>query len=163
MKTTSVFRWSLFVFFTSLFALGLLLSTGCKKDNNNNSSAQMYTTTGDASGTQENPAVTTSGTGTMNGTYDAATNAWQYNISWTSLSGVASAVELHGPADAGANGSLVVALTITTSGASGSASGTITLTEQQEADLLAGKYYYNILTASNVTGEIRGQIHATAQ
>jgi hypothetical protein len=45
----------------------------------------------------------------------------------------------------------------------GSATGTINLTDAQEADLLAGKWYTNIHTATNGAGEIRGQITAVHQ
>jgi CHRD domain len=36
--------------------------------------------------------------------------------------------------------------------------GTATLTENQAADLLAGKWYANIHTAANPGGELRGQM-----
>ena len=155
--------------FFSLLSAGLLVSfvllTSCDKnyDNNNNGNAQTYTTSGNASGSQTNPPTGSSGSGTLSGTYNANTNYWQYAINWSTLTSTATAVELHGPASAGVNGALVSALTITTPGVTGTASGNITLTEQQEADLLAGKCYYTILTATNITGEIRGQITATQQ
>ena len=36
--------------------------------------------------------------------------------------------------------------------------GEATLTDAQAADLQAGKYYFNIHTAANKGGEIRGQV-----
>lgn len=164
MKTISVYRKTL----SALLAIGFLscvmLFASCDKDKNDtNNPAQMYTTTGNASGSQENPPVTTTGSGTLTGTYNTSTNVWQYNINWSSLTSDATAVELHGPADAGISGTLIMALSITTSGVTGNASGNITLTEQQETDLLAGRYYYTVLTATNLTGEIRGQITTTVQ
>ena len=36
--------------------------------------------------------------------------------------------------------------------------GTATLTDQQAADLMAGRWYANVHTAQNPTGEIRGQM-----
>jgi hypothetical protein len=36
--------------------------------------------------------------------------------------------------------------------------GTATLTADQVKDLLAGKWYFNVHTAQNPGGEIRGQI-----
>lgn len=142
----------------------LIFLMACSKDNgyNNDGNAEMYSTSGNASGDQENPPTGSSGSGTLTGTYNATTNVWQYNISWTSLSSTASAVEIHGPASVGVNGAFMFALTITTPGISGSATGSVTLNAQQEADLLAGKCYYTILSATHVTGEIRGQITATA-
>jgi hypothetical protein len=44
---------------------------------------------------------------------------------------------------------------------SGSASGTMTLTEAQEDQLLAGDWYYGYSTVANVDGEVRGQITTT--
>ncbi|OIQ70334.1 CHRD domain protein [mine drainage metagenome] len=38
------------------------------------------------------------------------------------------------------------------------AEGSATLTDAQAADLMAGKYYINVHTAANPTGEIRGQV-----
>jgi hypothetical protein len=43
----------------------------------------------------------------------------------------------------------------------GTYSGTMTLTEAQEDQLLAGDWYYGYNTATNATGEIRGQISTT--
>ena len=37
-------------------------------------------------------------------------------------------------------------------------SGTATLTDAQAADLEAGKFYFNIHTAANPGGEVRGQV-----
>ncbi|HKB44026.1 MAG TPA: CHRD domain-containing protein, partial [Chitinophagaceae bacterium] len=164
MKTIRDYRKTFFALLaTGIMASALLIA--CNKDNNNNNNnVQMYNTTGNASGSQVKPSsVTTSGTGTLSGTYNASTNVWQYNITWSTLSGTATAAELHGPADTTVAANLISALTITTPGVSGSASGNVTLTEQQEADLLAGKYYYTILTAAHVAGKIRGQITATPQ
>ena len=38
------------------------------------------------------------------------------------------------------------------------AEGSATLTDEQAADLTAGKYYVNVHTAANPGGEIRGQV-----
>src|SRR5258706_7764614 len=89
--------------FFTLFAAGIMtvpvLLSSCNKDyNGTNSSSQMYTTTGSASGAQENPPVTSSGTGTLTGTYNSQTNSWQYNITWSAISDVTTAFELHVPA-----------------------------------------------------------------
>jgi len=164
MKTIENFGNTFKAMIAAIVFISSVMLTACEKDKNDtNNNTQTYTTTGNASGAQENPAVTTTATGTLSGTYNASTNIWNYTINWSGLSNTATAVQLSGPATAGVNGNLVTALTITTPGATGTASGNVTLTEQQESDLLAGKYYYNILTATNVTGEVRGQIMATLQ
>lgn len=146
--------------FYALLFLSVLLFA-CKKENNNNT-AQTYSTSGNANGNQETPANNSSGSGTLTGTYNSATNVWQYNISWSSLSSAASAVQMRGPASVGVSGALMFTLTITAPGINGSASGNVVLTDQQEADLLANKCYYTILSSTYLSGEIRGQITATA-
>jgi hypothetical protein len=52
-------------------------------------------------------------------------------------------------------------LSITTPGVSGSATGSVTLTDAQETILLANNMYYTISSATYTGGEIRGQITAT--
>lgn len=140
----------------------LFMFSACDKDTfENNNQDPTYSTTGNANGSQQTPPVTTSATGNMTGAYNARTNVWEYTINWSGLSGAATAVQINGPAAIGASGSLQVALTITTAGVNGSAEGTVTLTEEQQAYLLAGQLYYTILSTAHVGGEIRGQITAT--
>ena len=153
--------------FLSVLSVGLLVGSiilsSCDKDEDDNNNNQMYTVSGNASGSQVSPPTSSTATGSLTGTYNANTNVMQYTITWTTLTAIASGVELRGPASTGANGVLVSALTITTPGITGTASGSVTLNESQESDLLAGKYYYTILTATNTSGEIRGQVTATVQ
>jgi hypothetical protein len=87
----------------------------------------------------------------------------QYNVTWTGLTGPATLGHFHGPALAGANASPVITFTLTNNGNAGYAAATVTLTDAQEADLLAGKWYANIHTQMNGAGEIRGQVTATLQ
>jgi hypothetical protein len=53
-------------------------------------------------------------------------------------------------------------LAITTPGVNGSASGSITLTDAQETALLANNTYYTVSSITYPSGEIRGQVTATA-
>jgi hypothetical protein len=101
------------------------------------------------------PPTDTSGTGTLHGTYDTDTNVLTWDISYMELSGDAAAAHFHGPAAPGENAPPVVPI----DGALVSPiTGTATLTDEQEADLLAGKWYFNIHTAKYPDGEIRGQV-----
>src|SRR5262249_6132137 len=105
--------------------------------------------------------VTTNGTGTITGTYDKNTNVLNYTITWTGLSGPPVAAHFHGPADRNTAAAVLVPITLpTNAAAAGTLTGTATLTDQQETDMLAGLWYYNLHTTANPNGEIRGQVTA---
>jgi hypothetical protein len=116
-------------------------------------SAEKYKVTLD--GKSEVPANTSAGTGTADVNYDAATKKLTWTLTYSGLTGPATAAHFHGPAEAGKNAGVKVPITNATSSPS---EGSATLTDEQAADLLAGKYYINVHTAANPGGEIRGQI-----
>jgi hypothetical protein len=151
--------------FLSLFSFVLVMSfiTGCDKDDNNTPTADMYNISATMNAAQETTPNTSTGTGTTTGTYNATTNTLQYNVTWTGLTGTATLGHFHGPALAGANASPVITFNLVNNASAGTAAGTITLTDAQEADLIAGKWYTNIHTAANTGGEIRGQVTLTHQ
>ncbi|OKO71498.1 CHRD domain-containing protein [Bradyrhizobium sp. NAS96.2] len=103
----------------------------------------------------EVPANASAGTGTADIDYDAATKKLSWKLTYSGLSGPATAAHFHGPAEAGKNSGVAVAIPNATSSP---VEGSATLTDAQAADLLAGKYYVNIHTAANPGGEIRGQV-----
>ncbi|QQO23021.1 CHRD domain-containing protein [Bradyrhizobium diazoefficiens] len=107
------------------------------------------------SGKSEVPATTSSGTGTADLDYDAASKKLSWTITYSGLSGPVTAAHFHGPAEPGKNAGVAVAIPNATSSP---VKGSATLTEAQAADLLGGKYYINIHTAANPGGEIRGQV-----
>ena len=137
------------------------LFVSCDKEDDDDMTDQTYSTTGSANGSQMNPSNSSTSTGTLTGTYNARTNVWQYNISWTNLSTTAGLVQVYGPAGVGVNGTLLFPLAITIPGASGSASGNIMLTDAQETALLANNTYFTISSTTFPSGEIRGQVTAT--
>ena len=106
-------------------------------------------------GKAEVPAVTSAGKGTADIDYDAANKKLTWKVTYSGLSGPATAAHFHGPAEPGKNAGVAVAIP---NAASSPAEGSATLTDAQAADLLAGKYYVNIHTAANPGGEIRGQV-----
>ena len=106
-------------------------------------------------GKSEVPANTSAGKGAAEIDYDAATKKMTYKLTYSGLSGPATAAHFHGPAAAGANAGVKVA--IPNAGTS-PVEGSATLTDAQAADLAAGKYYVNVHTAANPGGEIRGQV-----
>ena len=106
-------------------------------------------------GKSEVPPNASAGTGTADVDYDAATKKLSWKLTYSGLSGPATAAHFHGPAEAGKNGGVAVAIPNATSSP---AEGSATLTDAQAADLAAGKYYVNVHTAANPGGEIRGQV-----
>jgi CHRD domain-containing protein len=106
-------------------------------------------------GKSEVPANTSAGTGTADLDYDPASKKLTWKLTYTGLSGPATAAHFHGPAEAGKNAGVAVAIPNATASP---VEGSATLTDAQAADLVAGKYYINVHTAANPGGEIRGQV-----
>ncbi len=102
----------------------------------------------------EVPANTSKGSGSAAITFDTASKALSWKLTYSDLSGPATMAHFHGPAEAGKNAGVAVPIPNTASGSE----GTATLTDAQAADLMAGKYYVNVHTAANPGGEIRGQV-----
>src|SRR6202790_5613160 len=106
-------------------------------------------------GKSEVPANSSAATGNADIDYDAASKKLSWKLSYSGLSGPATAAHFHGPAEAGKNAGVAVAIPNATASP---VEGSATLTDAQAADLAAGKYYINIHTAANPGGEIRGQV-----
>ena len=106
-------------------------------------------------GASEVPPVTTAGKGTADVDFDPATKKLTWKLTYSGLSGPATAAHFHGPAEAGKNAGVAVAIP---NAGSSPAEGSATLTDAQATDLTAGKYYVNVHTAANPGGEIRGQV-----
>lgn len=116
--------------------------------------AEMMKMKATLSGTSEVPPNTSKGEGQAAFDYDSATKKLTWNITYSGLTGPATAGHVHGPAAAGANAGVAIPFAKADTPISGSA----TLTDAQAADLLAGRMYVNIHTAAHPGGEIRGQI-----
>ncbi len=106
-------------------------------------------------GKSEVPATTSTATGTADLDYDPGSKKLSWKLTYSGLTGPATAAHFHGPAEAGKNAGVAVAIP---SAAPSPVDGSATLTDAQAADLLAGKLYINIHTAANPGGEIRGQV-----
>ena len=80
---------------------------------------------------------------------------------WTGMKDSVTMMHFHGSAEKGKNAGVVYPIPDFTPGMAGSASGTVKLDEVKlkEADLLSGKWYYNIHTKTHPGGEIRGQVN----
>jgi hypothetical protein len=141
--------------FSSLFVLAL--ATGCQDDDDEQEDNQ-FTISSTGSGAQEVPPVTTNGTGTLTGTYDAASNTLNYTLNWTGLSGPATMAHFHGPASAGQNAKVLVPINIVNNGVNGSGAGSVQIPDSVEQFFRDGKIYFNVHTDLNKPGEVRGQV-----
>lgn len=104
---------------------------------------------------QEVPATASQGSGTGTFNYDPATKLLQYSVSYSGLTGPATAAHIHGPAAPGVNAGVMVPFQNV---AASPITGSATLTAEQEKALMSGQTYVNVHTAANRGGEIRGQI-----
>ena len=95
------------------------------------------------------------GTGTGAGimTLDDVTHQFDWNVSWSGLSGATTNAHFHGAANPNQNAGVQVPIDWTSNPDVGSA----ILNLGQEADLLAGLWYINIHSSTFGGGEIRGQ------
>lgn len=109
-------------------------------------------------GAQQVPPMTTKGTGTADLTYDPATRAVTWAITYRGLSSPVTMAHFHGPAAEGKNGPVVVWLTKKGSPVASPIKGEATLTPEQAKQFAAGEWYVNVHTKDHPAGEIRGQV-----
>jgi hypothetical protein len=104
----------------------------------------------------EVPPRVSRGHGALTASFDTSTKLLNWNIAYEGLSGPTTAAHFHGPAPVGQNAGIQVP--IEKSKLASPIKGSATLTEQQANDLTNGQWYFNIHTAQNPGGEIRGQV-----
>lgn len=125
--------------------------------------AQTVYLKGVLQGSQEVPATATGAGGVVILKYNQATNFLELYGNYRNLSSTISGSHIHGPAAAGTNAPVIINLT-NTGGTSGGLSGTATLTDAQEADLIAGLMYVNVHSQPPYAGgEIRAQVTRVIQ
>jgi hypothetical protein len=113
---------------------------------------------GTLSGDEEVPANASPGTGRAVAVLFPSGDRAAVSVTYSGLTGPATAGHMHGPAAPGENAGILFDLQ-----PSAAASGSVThklwpLTSTLEADLLAGMTYANIHTAMYAAGEIRAQL-----
>ena len=116
--------------------------------------ADMEKFKADLTGPGEVPPTTSTGTGTIEASYDTATKTLTWSGSYSGLTGPEIAAHFHGPAALGVNAPVMVPVDAKESPFKGSA----TLTDAQAKAFDGGMVYFNIHTAANKAGEIRGQM-----
>lgn len=124
---------------------------------------------------ENNPANTSTGSGTFTATLDTSTNVFTYDITFTGLTSAVTLGHIHGPAPVGTNAGTTInfgtltGATFSLGATAGTAHGVTTLnaanqiTTTMNGDslkklLFAGLTYANIHTTNFGAGEIRGQI-----
>ena len=104
---------------------------------------------------QEVPPVQDSGSGTADATLDTTSHVLTYNLAFNGFTAPVTMAHFHGPAAEGVNAGVTVPLG--TSPVS-PLHGTVTLTADQQAQLLRGLWYANVHTTTHPKGAARGQM-----
>jgi len=117
--------------------------------------AYLATFTTRLAGNNEVPQTFSMGTGTVDALLDTHTGVLRWKLSYSNLSGSPVMAHFHGPAAIGANAGVALAFPMPLNSPY---EGRATLTPQQIADLIGGKWYANLHTAKHPDGEVRGQM-----
>jgi hypothetical protein len=117
--------------------------------------ADVVTFAGKLSGASEVPPNSSAGAGTVEATLNKESNELKWKVVYAGLTGPAGAGHFHGPALAGQNAGVALALK---GSVESPVSGEATITPEQANDLSAGKWYVNLHTKAHPGGEIRAQL-----
>ena len=109
---------------------------------------------GELRGRHVAPPVESNGLGTAQTALSGNELTWL--VSFFGLSEPATAVHIHGPARDGEDTDILY--DVAANGIDTVMAGKATLTDSQRADLLAGRWYVNVHTATNPGGELRAQL-----
>ncbi|TAM05118.1 MAG: CHRD domain-containing protein [Paraburkholderia sp.] len=104
----------------------------------------------------EIPPRVSRGHGTVDATFDTSSKSLKWTVTYADLSSPVTSAHFHGPAPVGQNADVQIG--IAKSELASPMKGSATLNDKQAADLMAGQWYFNVHTAANPPGEIRGQV-----
>jgi hypothetical protein len=117
-------------------------------------SAETIKYKAELNGPSEVPPTTSKGVGTIEADLDTTAKTLTWSGSYSGLTGPVVAAHFHGPAAVGKNAAPVVPVDAKESPFKGSAP----LTDEVAKEFADGMIYFNIHTAQNKGGEIRGQL-----
>ena len=137
-----------YVYGAALFAAAHMAAIGALK-------AEMLHYKATLTGPSEAPPTDSKGTGTLTATFDTDSKKLEWTVDYSGLTGPAIAAHFHGPAPVGKAAPIEVPLKPPLDSPM---TGSATLTDAQAKDLMDGMMYFNIHTAANKPGEIRGQM-----
>ncbi len=109
-------------------------------------------------GAQEVPPTDSRGSGYFEAVYRPSTKVLEYRLNLVRLSGPVTMAYLHGPAAPGENAQQVAPINVPFYADRSTIDNGVTLTEQQAAEVAAGRWYVNVMTEKFPDGEVRGQI-----
>jgi hypothetical protein len=144
-------------FARAILAFALLLAAGCSfymgepRVPKTAVTAALY-------GASEVPPTQSRGSGYFEAVYRPSTKVLEYRLNVVGLSSPMTTGYLHGPAAPGENADKVAPINIPIYYYNSGVWDGVTLTEEQAAELLAGRWYVNVMTTNYPDGEIRGQI-----
>ena len=116
--------------------------------------AELTTLRARLSGASLVPPNDSAATGSMQVSLDKESRVLKWALSTRGLSGPPVGASFHGPAMPGENAAVAVLLHV----GEGIDSGTVTLTPSQVDEVLAERWYVNVVTKAAPEGEIRGQV-----
>ena len=109
----------------------------------------------DLSPGMEVPPAKSNGSGSADATLDTVSHVLTYDLTFTGFATPVTMAHFHGPAAVGVNAGVVVPLG---TNPVSPLHGTVTLTADQQTQLLGGLWYANVHTAAHPKGAARGQM-----
>ena len=136
---------------THLSAIGLIAAFATAP-----AAAEVVNMTAALSAANEVPPVQSPANGAANVVVNTDSREVRWDVQVQNLSAPMTASHFHGPASSAQNGPVVIP--IAKAGDQSPFKGSATITPEQMADLLAGRWYVNVHTPGHPPGEIRGQL-----
>jgi hypothetical protein len=142
-------------------ALAALLLAGCGTFYPGEPMGARPRFTAALNGANEVPAATSPARGALTADYLPATKVLHWSLTLRDLSGPVTWAFLCGPDGVGNDNAELAPINLQLEG--GTHPGAVTLTDQQAADLIAGRWTVNIKTEQFPAGEIRGPLVPSAR